>query len=255
MKRPPSEPLLLLDASTRMLQVGVWGAGRLLGEISVEPRATASQVLVPHARQLLGLLGLELSDLAGVVTPNGPGYFTGLRIALVTAATLSANLERPLLTVDTLAVVALNHEPWAGRLAVLLDAKKRQVFWAEYEYDGSEPRRVCALRSSTPEELAAAVQASGCRLLTGEGLALHGAALRALLPAEYHLATPGYWLPRCAGLGYLGALRLRQGHFTDPLHLDPEYGRASDAELGNPVTPPPTTPPTTPAEGTRHVTS
>jgi tRNA threonylcarbamoyl adenosine modification protein YeaZ len=49
------------------------------------------------------------ADLAFVAVAKGPGGFTGTRIGIVTARTLAQQLDIPLLTISTLAVVAWSH--------------------------------------------------------------------------------------------------------------------------------------------------
>jgi tRNA threonylcarbamoyladenosine biosynthesis protein TsaB len=68
------------------------------------PRASAR--LLPVARGLLEAAGLPWARLDGIAFGRGPGAFTGLRTACSVAQGLGFGLDRPLLPLDCLMLVA-----------------------------------------------------------------------------------------------------------------------------------------------------
>ncbi|UUX96437.1 tRNA (adenosine(37)-N6)-threonylcarbamoyltransferase complex dimerization subunit type 1 TsaB [Aquabacterium sp. J223] len=68
------------------------------------PRASAR--LLPVARGLLDAAGLTWARLDGIAFGRGPGAFTGLRTACSVAQGLGFGLDRPLLPLDCLMLVA-----------------------------------------------------------------------------------------------------------------------------------------------------
>jgi tRNA threonylcarbamoyl adenosine modification protein YeaZ len=122
-----------IDTST-----GVTAAIARPGQVLSSRALTATNV---HAEQLMPLVsdvvsesGHRLADLAGIVVGVGPGPFTGLRVGIVTAQTLSYVLDIGLRGVCSLDVVALTFaatHPDRG-FTVVSDARRKELYWATY---------------------------------------------------------------------------------------------------------------------------
>jgi tRNA threonylcarbamoyladenosine biosynthesis protein TsaB len=100
--------------------------------ISLAGGAAASTSLLPAVRDLCARAACRLGDLDAVAFGAGPGAFTGLRTACATAQGLAFGLDRPVLALDTLAVVA--EAAWSDRAAerlwAALDARMGEVYAA-----------------------------------------------------------------------------------------------------------------------------
>ena len=135
--------ILALDASTSVVTVAVAyvekhaeaeGGGpwprpgrEVLAEISVPSRG-ASETLLPAAHNALSLAGTNLSEVGCIIVGIGPGTFTGIRITLATARSLSIATGAALSRNSTLAALAAPALLGAEEPDVLavLDAKRRQ---------------------------------------------------------------------------------------------------------------------------------
>jgi len=103
--------------------------------------------------------GHEMADITAVGVSNGPGSYTGLRIGLATAKGLCYALKIPLITVNSLEVIAvdaikriegaeaeiLNAGPNAENIKIsdllfcsMIDARRMEVFVAIYDIDSKE---------------------------------------------------------------------------------------------------------------------
>jgi len=70
----------------------------------------------------------------------GPGPFTGLRVGLVTARALALTLQVPVYgvcTLDVLAAQAVDEAAVAGPFLVATDARRKEVYWAAYDEQGT----------------------------------------------------------------------------------------------------------------------
>jgi tRNA threonylcarbamoyl adenosine modification protein YeaZ len=71
-------------------------------------------------------------DLNWIAVSNGPGGFTGTRLAVVTARVLAQQLELPVFAISSLAAIAWNQNQ-TGTIAISMPAQRGEVFGAVYE--------------------------------------------------------------------------------------------------------------------------
>lgn len=88
-----------------------------------------SERLLPMVQELLDEAGIAASALDAIAFGQGPGGFTGLRVACGVAQGLAFALDRPVLPVGTLAAVASQVPFVPGRLVVAaLDARMDEAY-------------------------------------------------------------------------------------------------------------------------------
>ena len=76
---------------------------------------------------------LEIRLVDAVVVTEGPGSYTGLRIGMATAKGICYALDKPLITLNTLLVMAnAAKESEAQLLCPMIDARRMEVFTAIY---------------------------------------------------------------------------------------------------------------------------
>lgn len=85
-------------------------------------------------RQLMEIANIQLQQLSAVSISAGPGSYTGLRVGMATAKGLCYALNIPLVTINTLkmmAVAAQNEE--TDLICPMIDARRMEVFTAIYD--------------------------------------------------------------------------------------------------------------------------
>ena len=148
-----NKPWLAIDTTTDVasVAVGTWEGGS--SDYATGPRQHAAQVL-PMVERVLGRTRVQ--DLAGIVVGDGPGSFTGLRIAWAAARGLAHEYQLPVLAVPTLHAVAygnvVGREP--GPALVCFDALRGQVFGAVYAFPDGRLETLVAPGLFTIAELA-----------------------------------------------------------------------------------------------------
>jgi tRNA threonylcarbamoyladenosine biosynthesis protein TsaB len=111
--------VLAFDTATNEATSALVRDGDVLGE-----RVSRAVRILDDFEALFTESGLRADDVEAIVVGRGPGSYTGLRIGLVTARTLSFSLSVPAAGVSTLAALAAG-EPGA---APLIDARRSEVF-------------------------------------------------------------------------------------------------------------------------------
>ncbi len=125
--------LLGIDTSAA-ISVGIVRDDQVLTAISRhEPRRHA-ELLAPLVAEAIATAGIDRTELDGIAVGVGPGPFTGLRIGLVTAQTMSYALDIPvygLPSMDGLALAARDAQI-TDELITICDARRGEVYWARY---------------------------------------------------------------------------------------------------------------------------
>lgn len=125
--------LLGIDTSGLAGSVALCRNGIILEQRSLEQAGRRhAQTLITQIAALLSGHQLQPHNLNGVAVISGPGSFTGLRVGVVCAKTLSYALRIPLITVDTFDVVAAQCPPELSAVWIVDDAQRQEVFAGRY---------------------------------------------------------------------------------------------------------------------------
>ncbi|MGO3125607.1 MAG: tRNA (adenosine(37)-N6)-threonylcarbamoyltransferase complex dimerization subunit type 1 TsaB [Advenella sp.] len=113
------------------------GQSQTTEQVSNQANGHAEQLL-PMLDHLLNSAGLDRIDISGIVFGQGPGGFTGLRIAAGMAQGLGLGLDIPVFPVSSLLAVAEAVRPVAPSTMIvsLLDARMQEVFLACFRETG-----------------------------------------------------------------------------------------------------------------------
>ena len=170
-----------------------------------ESKRSLSRRLLGEVDGLLTRNGLTLADMTAFAVGLGPGSFTGVRVGVTTAKTLSQVLEKPLVGVGTLDAYAAALSGLDGAVSPVLPSRRGEVYAAVYE------RGECL-----EAPFAASLEAIGERqnvLLCGD---------TALIPDWRGPVVFQPWTPP-DGLCRLAARRLKSGETDNPFSLVPLY--------------------------------
>jgi len=128
--------LLAIDTSTSCASVALEFNGAMFVEEAFEIREHA-RVLLAMVERVLSSSGVEIKHLDGIVFGEGPGSFTGLRIACSVAKGLAYAHDLPLYPVGSLLAIAAEaarqnkNQVSLSNTSILamLDARMNQVYW------------------------------------------------------------------------------------------------------------------------------
>ncbi len=141
--------LLSLEASTQVCSVALHKEGKLLAARETQtPRSAAAQVAV-MIQEVIAQSKYKPADLNGVIVASGPGSYTGLRIAVATAKGLCYALNIPLISVNTLQLLASQGKDFVATEATsydqsnvlfcpMLDARRMEVYCMLLDYNLQE---------------------------------------------------------------------------------------------------------------------
>ncbi len=134
--------LLNIDTATEYAGVCLSNNGQILAmEESADQKNHASFVQ-PAIKRVMAVAGQRLSAIDAVAVTGGPGSYTGLRVGLSSAKGLCYALNKPLIMVNTLEVMALaSINEWQKcpksaqntLFCPMIDARRMEVFTALYD--------------------------------------------------------------------------------------------------------------------------
>ena len=123
--------VLAFDTSSKALSLAILEDKQLLAETMINIKKNHSITLMPAIDFLMASLDWTPKDLDRIVVAEGPGSYTGLRIAIATAKTLAHTLNIELVGMSSL--LALVPSQKEGLLVPLMDARRNNVYAGFYE--------------------------------------------------------------------------------------------------------------------------
>jgi tRNA threonylcarbamoyladenosine biosynthesis protein TsaB len=129
--------ILNIDTATENAILSIAEDGNVLHFVENDKQKDHASFLHIGIKLLLKNCTIHLTDIDAIAVVNGPGSYTGLRVGMASAKGLCFALNKPLIAINTLTVMAhsaLQNEADTGYLLCpLLDARRMEVFFALYD--------------------------------------------------------------------------------------------------------------------------
>jgi tRNA threonylcarbamoyladenosine biosynthesis protein TsaB len=210
--------LLAVETSTELCSVALLRDGDLFVEEAMAENRH-SELVVPMVRRVLGRAHLTARQMDAFGFGQGPGSFTGLRIACGLVQGLAFASDRPVVPVPTL--LALAEQSNEGRVIAALDARMGEAYVAAYARNGDDWDEVIAPRLCDAQGLP---PLPGRRwAATGSGFDRH-AWLRDAYRDSVEMRLEGD-LPRAGAVARIAARRLGRGQGVPAERAAPLYLR------------------------------
>ena len=220
--------LLAFETATEACSVAVHVDGHIIARHEVAPRKHAEYAL-PWAEALLAEAGIKRSQLDAIAISRGPGAFTGVRLAIAIAQGIALALDKPMVAVSTLQVIAASVPPAnAGegtkqRILAAIDARMGEVYVGAFERNGDallalSNETVCAPQAVTLPDDLGGWHAVGTGFSAVDGaLALHLGSQLTSIDASV--------LPHAADVARLAVAAYARGEAVAPERVEPAYLR------------------------------
>ena len=137
--------ILNIETATKNCSVSLAKNGEtiLCKEIAEQGYSHAEKLHV-FIEEILKETGIGANDLNGIAVSKGPGSYTGLRIGVSSAKGLCYALGIPLISVDTLQVLAKKVVVKDGLIVPMLDARRMEVYSTIFDKSYSKIKEVQA---------------------------------------------------------------------------------------------------------------
>ncbi|VTS13904.1 glycoprotease family protein [Streptococcus pseudoporcinus] len=124
---------LAFDTSNKSLSLAVLEEQTLLADLTINIKKNHSINLMPAIDFLMASLDLCPKDLGKIAVAQGPGSYTGLRVAVATAKMLAYSLKIDLVGVSSLYALAATITDPETLVVPLIDARRQNVYAGFYQ--------------------------------------------------------------------------------------------------------------------------
>lgn len=135
--------ILAIETATQACSVALLNNNNCQEKFKLAPRQQASLIL-PMIDALLSQAGLTIAQLDLLAFGQGPGSFTGVRIAASVIQGMAFATDLPIVGISTLHALAQGAFRVHGVHSVLtaIDARQQEVYWGAYCLDDTAHRMV-----------------------------------------------------------------------------------------------------------------
>ena len=120
---------LCMDSAYKALVLGLYKDGTLIDGVSIEAFKKQSETIFVELNQLFEKTGLDYKDVDEVIITDGPGSYTGIRIAMTIAKVFCTQMHKTLKCISTMQLFAGMDES----ANVILDARSKRAYVAHLE--------------------------------------------------------------------------------------------------------------------------
>lgn len=224
--------VLALETSTQAGSVAVIIDGHVVAEETSLRQRSHSEIINPFVQACLAKAGLEIQDMDLFAVGEGPGSFTGIRVAGNAGKSFAYSHNKPLVAIDSLTLLAqqARHESAGRPVLAILNAYKNMVYLGllDVQDPHQEPRYLVGPSAVPVRELSQHID-QDC-LVVGDGWdAYHEYFPEPVTRRLFRLPTL-LDLPFARTLGLMAEVRGKKQQTLDWNSFIPLYIRASEAE-------------------------
>lgn len=159
--------IIAIDTLSSTLSVAAQGPKGLFTQSFTGNAPSHAEQLLPLIESAVRAAGFTAAETGLVLTPEGPGSFTGLRLGFAAAKALQLSTHARFIPIPTLSCIAFQYQGWEDNLAALIDAK-RDRFYIQLFKNGTATTEVF---DKTAAEMLPYFSQDSLWLITGYGTA------------------------------------------------------------------------------------
>lgn len=212
--------LLAFETATEACSVALYLDGEVRERFEIAPRRHA-ELSLPWADALLAEAGVARSQLDAIAVGRGPGAFTGVRLAIALAQGIALALDRPVVPVSTLRVLAAQAQ--GERILAAIDARMGEIYAATFRREGDDVVATSDEVVIAPAAYELPGQGDGW-IGAGTGFAAEAGVLQSRLGDRFARIDAAV-LPHASDVARLAALACARGEAIAAEFVEPAYLR------------------------------
>lgn len=217
--------ILAIETATPACSAALLHQGQVSQRFEIAPRRHTDLIL-PMIDALLTDQGVSRAQLDAIAFGCGPGSFMGTRLATGIAQGLGYALDRPLIPLSTLQILAqtvYQQSPYEQSLLVGWDARMDEIYWGLYQAQDGLMEPVLADALAKPQDI---IMPSQPYVLVGNAWSVYKNDFSSDLLAHASQQTSDCY-PQAAALLGLAQARFSAGIISAADIVEPTYLRQS----------------------------
>jgi tRNA threonylcarbamoyladenosine biosynthesis protein TsaB len=225
--------VLGIESATETASCAVLSDEKLLGEYSQNVGKTHSESLMSLIDQLIIDTEINLRDISGIAITKGPGSYTGLRIGIAIAKSMSQALNLPILSISTLESLAYNIPYTDFIINPILDARANRIYTGLYKWKNNKMLNMEEDSATTIEEHIENLQKKNITnkiIFIGNGVCRHKDMIKSKLGDKCIFACNYVNNLKSSSTAQAGIEKLRNHDYHTWENFNPIYLRKTQAE-------------------------
>tara|TARA_B100000686_G_C16780270_1_gene971331 strand:- start:1195 stop:1911 length:717 start_codon:yes stop_codon:yes gene_type:complete len=220
--------ILGIESATSQVGCAIGGHEGVLASTHSSRGRRHAENLTPQIDFVREQARISLNEISVIAVDIGPGLYTGLRVGVATAISMAFGLGVPMIGISSLDLLAYPVRHCAKLIVPAIDARRGEIFHANYRQVPGGVQRISEPSVSTPDDVAADLLAHGNEaLLVGDGAIRYSEIFANLRGVE--AAEPSMAYPSAASIVQLAHAKALREEFVSPTELEPMYLRKPDA--------------------------
>ena len=132
---------LHIDTTNSIALIGLSKNGQIISSVQNEQSNTHAEFVQVAIDQICKQSGISLSSIDAIVNVMGPGSYTGLRVGLASTKGIAFALNKPIIGLNTLQLLALRAQKEIKKISLsesslifsMIDARRQEVFGGWYQ--------------------------------------------------------------------------------------------------------------------------
>ncbi|MDD4893701.1 MAG: tRNA (adenosine(37)-N6)-threonylcarbamoyltransferase complex dimerization subunit type 1 TsaB [Candidatus Omnitrophica bacterium] len=213
--------ILGIDTSTRFLCIGIYDGSRIY-EYNLDLNRNLSALLTPTINRILNALGWQASDIDYFACGLGPGSFTGMRVGIAAIKGLAFSLNKPVVGIPTLDILAKNASIHGAYVIPVVDAKRNLIYTSIYRNKDAGVKRIKPYMLLTADEFIKKAKIKGEAVILGDAVNLYKQKLLAGMK-RIMILDKDYWYPRAGNIINLAIERIKDKKINNAFDIEPIY--------------------------------
>jgi len=124
---------LFIDTSSNFINIYIIKDNNILVSKSLHTLKDMANSIMPLIRESFNDVGFKVNDIDKIFVTVGPGSFTGVRVGITVAKTISWSLNIPIYPISTLEYLASIDNTTYKKIISIIDARRGNVFAGFYD--------------------------------------------------------------------------------------------------------------------------
>lgn len=144
--------ILSIDTYSEVIGISIIKDHKVLIDLSISKPKPFSEIIIKKIYEILEELQIDKNSIKKIVVNKGPGSYTGLRVGITVAKTLSYSLNLELYSYISLDVMAYKYKHFNGNIICGINAGKGEVYSKIYKSEDFELKQISDIKLLKFEE-------------------------------------------------------------------------------------------------------